>query len=369
MYSEPLIRFSKSVRLFLIVIMVLVSSIGMLPSRSLAVTYAPDHVVFLDTDPDEGEIGGTISWESRDTEGVASYVITASTTYHADQAVIAEVPLKDSKFYSYSIPENTKLPENAVKLNVKTKFANGELADEWMVCALIDNTSSATPQAANLPTAKRVVFTDYDYLSNDLFPMIRVEGAEDETNITHYVLYYLDDKGEKLQQIGQVAKEESWLMKLPRNVQMPEKAKAIGVYSKGPSGESTGRVTTGIWNIPNHLPRNVMFTDTDPDQHEIGGTLTWERATDESNITSYQIYFGSIDGKKFFIDEVAAGKSAYSYQIPENTMVPDEATRIEIYAANAFGECSDFGTQTIIQSDAPSAETIIVRNNPAGMDD
>ena len=101
--------------------------------------------------------------------------------------------------------------------------------------------------------------------------------------------------------------------------------------------------------VPTELPGLVAFFDVDLDFREIEGVLSFVKASSETNIDNYNVYWGSSPTTKllpFFT--LAATGFAPSYTVPTGTAIPQVsgvyASHFLVYSSNSFGESSSAST-------------------------
>lgn len=97
-------------------------------------------------------------------------------------------------------------------------------------------------------------------------------------------------------------------------------------------------------SVPRNPPASLNFTDTDfLNYGKIGGTVNVSKASDESDIDSYNIYFGISGTAKYGtapIKSLAKSGSDISFTLSENTAVPPGVTHLLAYSSNSKGENS-----------------------------
>ncbi len=80
----------------------------------------------------------------------------------------------------------------------------------------------------------------------------------------------------------------------------------------------------------------IDFTDLDADENEIAGTLTIVKAEDESNLTHYNLYWGSGPAEKLAdqdrITSIAKTGADVTYNFAANSAIPNGATHLLVYA-------------------------------------
>lgn len=125
-------------------------------------------------------------------------------------------------------------------------------------------------------------------------------------------------------------------------------------------------------NAPSGLlgPGSVTFTDTDMGSGQLGGTVTIIRATDESRITHYVIYWGRGEGEKLSgeeaIGEVEVSAAVLTVEVPQNTVIPEGATHLLAFVKNGDAESKDCGSGLI--EDLGSTVTITVEHSFTDVD-
>jgi hypothetical protein len=87
---------------------------------------------------------------------------------------------------------------------------------------------------------------------------------------------------------------------------------------------------------PGKVVSNLAFSDADPNPHFIGGELTWELPSPETNISEYAVYIGeSVTDRSLKLGKVPAG--AKSFTVPAGTAWKPY---LIVVAANPSGEAS-----------------------------
>jgi hypothetical protein len=108
----------------------------------------------------------------------------------------------------------------------------------------------------------------------------------------------------------------------------------------GPSGPQ-GSNAPDAGPPPSAAPAGIAFQDTDPRKNVLGGVVAITHAADESNITSYALYFGSNATTKADLSPIVViaktGADVF-YTFPIGTTVSPGTTTLLAFAANADGE-------------------------------
>lgn len=109
----------------------------------------------------------------------------------------------------------------------------------------------------------------------------------------------------------------------------------------------------------------ITFTDTDMGSGELGGTVTVNRAVDESQITRYVIYWGKEGNLKVeglpAIGEVAVTEADIVIEIPQNTVIPAGATHILAFVKDGDEESTESGSAAIV--DLGSTVTVALNHS------
>lgn len=97
--------------------------------------------------------------------------------------------------------------------------------------------------------------------------------------------------------------------------------------------------------IPKHPATSLTFNDTDVDASQIGGTVTIGKASSESDVTQYVLYWGSGATTKQSstpIASIAVTGSNVTSTIATNTNIPTQpaATHLLVFTKNTKGEMS-----------------------------
>jgi len=290
---------------------------------------------FTDTDNDEGEIGGDVTWTgAADESNITNYVVYYLAADNSKVgAAVGEVAQGGT--YRVSIPANTAIPGSAVKFGVYSKNNAGES----ITARTVNIVDACLPSAL----ARDASFTDADLDQGEIGGDVTWTGAANESNITHYVVYYLAADNSKVgAAVGEVAKGGTYRVSISANTAIPGSAVKFGVYSKNAIGESTSASTASIVDkaVPTAAATNAVFTDNDKNGGQIGGNITWTLASPEAGITGYKVYFVGSSNNKIgsAVGTVAAGTN--SYAIAENTAIPAGAVKLGVYSYNGDGDCA-----------------------------
>lgn len=113
---------------------------------------------------------------------------------------------------------------------------------------------------------------------------------------------------------------------------------ATDLAGNGLAADYVWTFATGL--IPSNLAQGLSFNDNDRGEDLVGGTVTIMCAADESDLTSYVVYWGSDATTKLpgAIIELPKTGSDIQFLITNATPVPVGATHMLVYSKNIFGE-------------------------------
>ncbi|MDT8447172.1 MAG: hypothetical protein RRB13_09815 [bacterium] len=119
---------------------------------------------------------------------------------------------------------------------------------------------------------------------------------------------------------------------------------------------STGDSTTD--STPDVSADALSFSDTDNRVAYIQGTLNITKATDESKVDSYKIYWGSDAATKLSGESVIASKDKVNanltYDFAANTLLPSGANYFLVFTANQVGEATTPKALAIADNTTPN---------------
>ncbi|MGC5326190.1 immunoglobulin-like domain-containing protein, partial [Brevibacillus sp. SYSU BS000544] len=185
----------------------------------------------VDIDKDAGQIQGNLSWTppSR-TSNITHYSVYFLNNSNAKVGTkIVDIPVGTN---SYAVPANTPIPSGATKFGVFAKNGAGENATG----ATVEFTDVSLPTAL----ASTVTFTDEDIDVDQISGNVTWTAATDESNITHYAVYFLNADNSRGTQIGaDVAKAGPLQVNIGADTAIPSGTTKIAVFSKNGAGLST----------------------------------------------------------------------------------------------------------------------------------
>ena len=254
----------------------------------------PSSLAFSDTDASAGVIAGVITiGRAADETGVAEYKVyfgTNTSTKLDQQAVVSVSASTSGSPLLVNLPA-TSLPGNASQFLVFTASDGGE--NPQPVAASISDLiiPTSAPSAAS--------FTDMDPEAGVYSGVVHFQGAEDESIITHYQLYWGSSSSTPAFSsglLGSVAASPGWHIYFINLNSTAAPAGMTHLVVVSANGENPMQSGVGVALVDfvtiSVVPSNVSFVDMDPSLQQISGTVTIAAAADESEVASYAVYWG-----------------------------------------------------------------------------
>lgn len=193
----------------------------------------------------------------------------------------------------------------------------------------------------HLPQA--VTFTDTDTTEGELGGTVAITKATDESDITHYAIWLGTGENTPVTELATLPKTGGNLTFLiPANTAKGANTHLI-VYAKNATGLSTtgyALTLTDVIAVPANAPAGVAFTDTDTDTGKLGGDIVITKASSETDVTHYVLYFGtSTTVKTTEIAQLPKSGSNITFTLPAGT-AKGSNTHILAYTKNAGGLCA-----------------------------
>lgn len=308
-------------------------------SPSIGPREAAVSVAFQDTSVQGGKLGGEIQVSrASDESTILEYRVYWATGPNAklpDTQPLVKLP-KGSPTLNFSLPEATIIPALAQYFLVLTANSSGEMSRG--VSVLIED--KGVPQNA----ATSVEFTDSNSSGGKLTGLISISRAADESDISHYVIYLGKDDGTKLSKmpLAELDKSTITLGYVLQDFEKPQEAKFFLVYSKNRNGEMASCIALQILDLG--VPRNgavsASFVDNNSSGGRLSGTISISRASDESDISHYSVYWATGDGTKISSIPIAVLEKAshpLGYDL-QDIAKPEEAKSFLVYSKNEDGE-------------------------------
>ncbi|CAE7540363.1 unnamed protein product, partial [Symbiodinium sp. CCMP2456] len=147
--------------------------------------------------------------------------------------------------------------------------------------------------SSTAPTS--LAFTDTDPSPGELGGTIILGRASDESEITHYAVYWGSSDQNVLELFAQVPKGTGSLeIPVPANTPLPTGATTFLAFVVGPSGQGYNSVATSIQDLDqSRAPGGLSFQDTDQGVGTVGGTVTIQRAASQTGVTGYNLYWST----------------------------------------------------------------------------
>lgn len=225
----------------------------------------PATVTFNDTDGNNNQIGGKVTWtppadESKITHYAVHFV-------KADNSIGNQIGLDiaQGSTYEVTIPVDTNVTSDTDKIRVYSKKDAVYSATGREIAVVDSGTLDAT-------VAQTISFTDTDAQLNEISGQVTWTGASDESHITGYGLYFVnvdDTQGAQIE--SDVAKSSPYSITIPANTTIPTGVYRIAIYAKDGSQSSvSSKVIEAV-----QLAISPAFIDTDNGANKIGGTITF----------------------------------------------------------------------------------------------
>ncbi|MBP1966427.1 S-layer homology domain-containing protein [Paenibacillus aceris] len=186
-------------------------------------------------------------------------------------------------------------------------------------------------------------FLDEDLTPGRIKGYLTFDAPTDQDGIKRYSAYYLDQNGNRLQQIGlnknmEISTDSRFVYEIPYS-NLPSGAVSIGLYpvvsfNNGLERMLDAHLSVPIYDAPNYLPVDLSVADMNPDPNKFAGLVKWKPGTAELLDARYNLYFISeqgLVGDKITV--VNGGQREYSITIPE-TDVPTVAFGIGLFIEN-----------------------------------
>jgi hypothetical protein len=326
-------------------------------------------IVFTDTDADAAEIAGdaaitmaadesdvthyVLYWgsdaDTRQNETAISEIEKTGTdltyTFSAD-TVVGSFPgnsTADSSADAITYDETTDATTDTVThLLVFTKNENGEMATGISIAII-------PPENA----AAGISFTDTDTNSGEIAGGAVITMADDESDITYYMLYWGSDADTKKSAIplAAIAKTGSDLTYTFSDDTTTDGATHLLVFTRREASEMATGTSVAITDVimPANAASGITQTDNDLDSGEISGTASITKASDETDITHYALYWGSDATTKTGSAAITTlAKTGNNLTYTFSDTATDGASHLLVYTRNAENEMST-GVATVIE--------------------
>ncbi|CAA0101931.1 Uncharacterised protein [BD1-7 clade bacterium] len=177
-----------------------------------------------------------------------------------------------------------------------------------------------------------IEFVDHDPDKREVSGSLRWEFSD--TTTTHFVI----ELGEG-NPIGRVYIDDGVVFEIPEDTEVGDDTRIL-IYAKDANGDTTAVAKKRIVDAfrPEFLAENLRFLDSDFRENVVRGTLFFEGAYEESNITGYQVFL-SEDGLSPIVDmpmlgNFPAGQLEHQVQINTHRSIASYAL---VFSINAVG--------------------------------
>lgn len=189
----------------------------------------PSGLTFIDSDNNAGKIMGTIRWtKAADESNITNYELYLLDANGSKLSSIAEVPAGTESYTISSSKDST----GAKYVGIYSKNAVGESVTGLSI-ELVDLSGTVSVPTA-LPS--NLFFTDTDTAANKVAGTITWVKAADESNITNYQIYLMDQNENRLSFIAEVSAGVQTYT-IANSIDCTN-AKFIAIYSKNTAGVS-----------------------------------------------------------------------------------------------------------------------------------
>ena len=210
--------------------------------------------------------------------------------------------------------------------------------------------TAVTDLSVPATSASGISFTDTDGTYNEVAGTVTITKASDESNITLYNLYWGSSATTVLSgqpiisAIAVTGADVTYTF--AANSSKPTGATHLLVFTANSQGESSTPTALAVTDAapPLNAAQAVCFKDT-RSTSQIRGSVTITRAADESDVTSYKLYWGTNATTKKTTSPLIATFNTSStgnviYTFTTSTTIPTGVTHFLVYSNNAYGEMS-----------------------------
>ncbi|MCI3923083.1 hypothetical protein MO973_22930 [Paenibacillus sp. TRM 82003] len=304
--------------------------------------FRPQHIEFTDTDPKPSSIQQVITWDRAQDETVIDAYEIVALYEGFETSIITTEAVSGKPTYSYTFP--APIPEqDAILYEIRVK--KGTYPSRTIGTLFpYDDTSDQKNLEPGAPSALPSPSPGLDYygeVSGSTFTGYmtweKVAGAKG------YQIYFTNDSGTRLASIAfrkEMNDYDEQSIGVFRTV--PEGATHIAVHTVDVDGlESVEALRFPLYSkTTDARPKELSFFDILPATGQIAGTLKWQAGVDESEVTSYKV---------FYMDSIGGRLGEALDSVPVNDT---GVYRLELPSARAA-----FGTATDLVVAAMSGDT------------
>lgn len=325
-------------------------------------------VSFNDEDSIKGRLSGTLSVvadkEASDVEAYCVYWGQSASEKLLAQAIVT-LPVSEANSGSdnhlvlqHRFSPDTIVPFGATHLLVFSANQYGEMLDA-VSCNIVDRALPAV-------NASAILLSNVSISEGRFTADVRIELPEDQQDIDSYHLWWGSSETDRLEKIETFSKYSALETYL---TDKPDNALYLLVYSENANGESPLPTAQAVFDgsPPALRPQSIYLDNYQQPRFQQGlptpsfqfvATLVLEAATDQADISHYNIYWGSSAYQKLATDadNTSANKLlslssdsslTHSFKVP--VTVPIGATHLLAFSANRVGESAQCISTTIEQ--------------------
>eukprot|EP00440_Ansanella_granifera_P050640 gb/GFBE01054887.1/.p1 GENE.gb/GFBE01054887.1/~~gb/GFBE01054887.1/.p1 ORF type:complete len:1101 (+),score=187.44 gb/GFBE01054887.1/:1-3303(+) len=212
-----------------------------------------------------------------------------------------------------------------------------------LVLALLCLQPSEAQVPSNAPGP--ISFYDHDPDAGKIGGIVEFIKASSEADITGYKVYWGSSPTTKLLPLVDItATGNAPQYDIPLGTTVPVVGGNAATYFLVFSFNGNGEMGTGPSlqfhdrHVPYQGPAGVAFSDADYKHGDVQGTITISRASSESDVTDYVLYWGSsASSYLLYITSLPVATYPLVHPIPAGTSLPLGATHLLAYTMNADG--------------------------------
>lgn len=307
--------------------------------------FEPQYLRGYDSNPLEGAVTPVIEWGPITEESSISHyqLILSSSNYETSgETVIGTYPA-GSSLYSYPLTVPGYNPRSdVVSLRMISTSGQASILHEVNVSDAFNGDIVNYVPDDSVPSPSSVFFHDQDEATETIGGWVTWTTSLDSYT-TRFQIYYVNADQVPIAPIGYIDRYFGTPhdFYIPEGTVPPSGAAGIAVlgvdYSEGETrihspinGSNYADLLADISDKASHL----LFVDTDLDEGQIRGALTWEPAGNEEGLTGYAIVYQTMEG--FMIGDgpvsiVAKGK-AMEHEFTMDTTVDPLAYYLAVYS-------------------------------------
>lgn len=298
---------------------------------------SPAGITFTDTDDDPGQIAGriTVARAADETKVVQYALYFGMSPTVLMQFVPGGLLSKSLNPVQVLLANDTLVPAGTTHLLAYAANADG-LGYTPAALLLYDRI------IPNI-TASGIDFYDLDLTRGEISGIVTIAPAVSEAYISLYALYFARGAAGPVDRLlgSAVPRGGLSVTVLIAQTVVPVGVTHLLVKTRSVDGEMAGGISIPLVDrkVPNVTAGSLSFTDTDTDRYELGGTVTFTKASDESDVTYYRVVFLNTYSEIIEppLATVSKGNATMTYLIPTDFSMPAGATFLCVLAGNLDG--------------------------------